>query len=106
EFATAERTVNLWLASAAQDAGVTFNSSQTNRTGICDSRLSKGTSRVTLEGRYPNNRRLLYDIETATKFVIVEKVELAEQGDAQPGSNSALEVSLVVSTYFVTRQAS
>ena len=105
DFATAEKTANLWLASAAQEAGLTFNSSQTTRTEIRDSRLSKVTSRVTLEGRYPNIRRFLHDIETAKEFVIVEKVELAETGD-QPGSNSGLEVALVVSTYFVTKQPS
>jgi Tfp pilus assembly protein PilO len=64
--------------------------------------LSRAFSRVTLEGRYPNIRRFLYDVEKAKEFIVVEKVELAEQGD-QPAANGLLEVSLVVATYFQTK---
>lgn len=104
DFATAETTANLWLTRAAEDAGLSFKGSHFDWDAVRDSRLTRGVSRVTLEGRYPNIRRFLYAVETAREFLIVEKVELAEQSD-QPAANGRLQVSLVVSTYFLTPPA-
>ena len=101
DFPTAEMTTNLWLIEAAAEAGLAFKSSRFTTTEVKDSDLTRAYSRVTLEGRYPNIRRFLYEVETAKEFIIVERVELAEQG-GQPGANSPLEVSLFVSTYFRT----
>jgi Tfp pilus assembly protein PilO len=56
-------------------------------------------------GRYANIRRFLYAVETASEFVVVEKVGLAQSTATEQGSNGALEVSLVVATYFVTPSA-
>ena len=102
DFPTAQTTTNLWLTQAAEDAGLSFKGSHFDWDAIRDSALSRAFSRVTLEGRYPNIRRFLYDVEKAKEFIVVEKVELAEQGD-QPAANGLLEVSLVVATYFQTK---
>jgi Tfp pilus assembly protein PilO len=102
DFATAEIATNLWLNEAATESGLSFKSSRFSTSEIRDSDLTRAYSRVTLEGRYPDIRRFLYEVETAKEFIIVERVELAEQG-SQPGANSPLEVSLLVSTYFLTK---
>lgn len=102
DLATAESTTNVWLTQAAEEAGLVFKGSHFDWDEIRDSRLSRAFSRVTLEGRYANIRRFLYSMETAKEFIVVERVELAQQGD-QPTANGMLEVSLLVSTYFVTR---
>lgn len=101
DLATAESTTNVWLTQAAEDAGLTFKGSRFDWDEVRDSRLSRAFSRVTLQGRYANIRRFLYSLETAKEFIVVERVELAQQGD-QPTANGVLEVSLIVSTYFVT----
>lgn len=101
DLATAESTTNVWLTQAVEDAGLVFKGSRFSWDTMRDSRLSRASSRVTLEGRYANIRRFLYAVETAKEFIVVERVELAQQGD-QPSANGVLEVSLLVSTYFLT----
>jgi hypothetical protein len=105
DFPTAQKTLNLWLMNAAMDAGLEFKGSHLDWSEIRDSRLSRAYSRVTLEGQYAGIRRFLYAVETAREFIVVERVELAQQND-QPAADGMLEVSLVVSTYFLTRPAS
>jgi hypothetical protein len=102
DFPNAQKTLNLWLTDAAAEAGLEFKGSHLDWNEIRDSRLSRAFSRVTLEGRYPGIRRFLHAVETAKEFIVVERVELAQQSD-QPSSDGLVEVSLVVSTYFLTK---
>jgi len=101
---TAENTTGLWLTQAAKDAGLVFKGSHFEYTEVRDSRLSRAYTKVTLQGRYPNIRKFLYAVETAQEFIVVERVELAQQGD-QPSANGLLEVQLLVATYFLTPQS-
>lgn len=101
DFQAAETATNLWLAQAAQGAGLVFKGSHFEWNDIRDSVLSRASARITLEGTYADIRRFLYAVETAEEFIIVERVELANQGD-QPGTAGRLQVSLIVSTYFLT----
>jgi hypothetical protein len=100
-FGVAMQTTNFWLTEAARDAGLVFKGSHFDWEPVHDSRLSRAYSKVTLEGRYDNIRKFLHAVETAKEFIIIEKVELAQQGD-RTGANGALQVSLTVSTYFVS----
>ncbi len=102
DFANASKTTNLWLQKAAEQAGLQFRGAHFDWKPVRESRLSRAFSTVTLVGRYPNIRRFLYAVETASEFIVVEKVELAQSGSTQPGASDALEVSLVVSTDFLT----
>jgi Tfp pilus assembly protein PilO len=104
DFPTAQKTITLWLTDAASEAGLQFKTSHLDWSEVHDSRLSRAFLRVTLEGSYPNIRRFLYAVETAQEFIVVEKVELAQQND-QPTAGGALEVSLVVATYYTTKPA-
>ena len=67
---------------------------------VRDSRLSRAFSTVTLVGRYANVRRFLYAVETATEFIVVERVGVEEA--TSPGASGNLEVSLMVATYFLS----
>jgi len=104
-FSTARQTTNIWLYEAARDAGLEFKGSHFDSETLRDSALSRAFSKITLQGRYPNIRKFLYAVETAKEFIIVEKVELAQQGD-RIAANGVLQVSLTVSTYFVSRPPS
>jgi hypothetical protein len=102
DFATATKATNVWLQQAARDAGLQFKGAHFTWDGVRDSRLPRASSTVTLVGRYADIRRFLYAVETATEFIVVEKVGLAENLSTTQGSNGNLEVSLVVATYFLT----
>jgi hypothetical protein len=102
DFATVQKTMNLWVAEAAQATGLVFGGSRFDWDEIRDSKLSRASSRITLRGSYPNIRRFLHAVETAEEFVVVEQVELAQQDD-QPTAGGPLEVSLDVATYFLTK---
>jgi Tfp pilus assembly protein PilO len=105
DLPTAQKTMNLWVTEAARGAGLEFQGSQFDWGEIRDSALSRAYSRITLQGTYSNIRQFLHAVETAEEFVVVESVELVQQAD-QGASAGGLEVSLIVSTYFLTRAAS
>jgi len=99
---TARKVTTAWLQQAAADAGLTFKNNHFDTDAVRDSQLTRVVVKFTLQGRYPAIRKLLYALETAEEFVVVDKVELAQSGsDAQIGSG-LLEVSLTVSTYHLT----
>jgi Tfp pilus assembly protein PilO len=102
DLPTAQKTMNLWVTEAARDAGLEFEGSQFDWGEIRDSALSRAFSRITLQGSYASIRRFLREVETAEEFVVVESVELVQQSD-QVSPNSSLEMSLIVSTYFLTK---
>jgi Tfp pilus assembly protein PilO len=88
------------LAEAARGAGLIFRTSHYDVTDVRDSRLDRLFATVTLQGRYANFRRFLYELEGAEEFVILERVELDQSSD-RAGAEGLLEVSLGVSTYFL-----
>jgi hypothetical protein len=102
DSATAQKTTNLWLQQAAQDAGLVFQGSHFDSADVRGSKLSRAYTRVTLLGRYTSIRKFLYALETAEEFIVVEKVELAEAGGSQPTTAGLLAISLTASTYFLT----
>jgi len=92
-----------WLGDAAEEVQLHFRSGQWDTEDVRDSSLTKVTGKVTLTGDYSNIRKFLYNLETATEFVIVESVELSQSNVNQ--ANSALEVALSVATYYVSPTA-
>ncbi|HWB29058.1 MAG TPA: GspMb/PilO family protein [Vicinamibacterales bacterium] len=104
DFATATRTTNRWLLEAAREAGLEFKASHFDWAPVRDSRLSRAFSTVTLSGNYASIRRFLYAMETASEFIVVEQVGLAEASSTR-GNSGTLDVSLSVSTYFLSPAA-
>jgi hypothetical protein len=60
-----------------------------------NSRLGRLQTRIVLEGEYESLRQLLYELETAPEFLIVDDLALS-QGEA----NKPLTLMLEVSTYY------
>ncbi len=79
--ATARKAMNLWVEQAAEGAGLQYRGAHYSVNDVRDSRLTRATSTITLQGRYQNLRRFLYAVEAAKEFLIIEKVEVAESGD-------------------------
>ena len=97
------KSVNLvlfWVNQAAKEARVQLESGQTDAAALHDSTLARVACHFTLRGDYQDIRRFLYKLETAQQFVIIEKVELAQQGTTLANQSGALEVGLDVATYF------
>ena len=99
DASSAQKTTNYWLQEAARGTGLTFRGSRFQSELVEKSRLTRAFSRVTLQGRYPNIRRFLHEVETAQEFIVVERVELAQTDQAS--TSGLLEVSLVVATYYI-----
>jgi Tfp pilus assembly protein PilO len=97
----ATREVAIWPDRTAKQLGLQYTSiDTTNPTEIRDSRLMQVTSRFTLRGDYQNIRRFVYTVEAAEKFLVIDKIKLAQLSAQQPGS-SALEFELSISTYYL-----
>lgn len=103
DFAVAAKTTNRWLQQAARDAGLEYRGANFAWEAVRESPLSRAWSDVTLRGRYPDIRRFLRAVESADEFLVVERVELAQP--TTTGTAGLLEVSLLVSTFFVTEPA-
>jgi Tfp pilus assembly protein PilO len=102
-FARATVVTNFWLQGVAEQAGIKFHSGQWQSDEVRDSRLIEYTGQVTLTGDYSDIRQFLYRVETAEQFVIIESVELSQSSTAQ--DQSAIEVALAVSTYYLAPAA-
>ncbi len=99
--ASSVRLVLFWVEHAARESRVVFQSSQADQQDMHDSRLQRISCHLTLKGDYQDIRRFLYNLETAQQFIVVEKVELAQQGNSQQNASGQLEVGLDVATYFL-----
>lgn len=102
-FPVAERTTRRWLQEAAQAAGLDYRGANFAWDEVRESSLSRAYSDVTLRGRYADIRKFLHAVESADEFLVVERLELAQS--STPGTAGLLEVSLLVSTFFVTEPA-
>ena len=101
---TARKVTTAWLQQAVADAGLIFKNNHFDTDAVRDSQLTRVLVKFTLQGRYPAIRKLLYALETAEEFLVVDKVELAQSGSDAQISSGLLEVSLTVSTYHLTPQ--
>jgi Tfp pilus assembly protein PilO len=99
-YSNAISLADFWLLRIAGESGVTIKNTQHDTEDVRDSQLERVKGRVTLIGEYANIRRFLYDVETAQEFVIIQKVELAQNTQAQ-GGNGSLEVTLDIATYYL-----
>ena len=101
---SALRIIRFWLASAAEGAGLRYTGGAADEDQIRDSRLTRASVKIGLEGTYANIRRFLYTVETAEEFVVIEDVELQQTADSPASASGKLLVVLSVATYFLTPQ--
>lgn len=67
-------------------------------TRVRASQLGKLTMIVDFSGNYPEIRRFLHALETSPEFVVIENVELLQEGEGKSGIN----VTVQVATYYRT----
>lgn len=99
--AAAARKVIALLQGTAADSGLVFQRSQLEEAEVKDSQLVRMSAKITLLGDYANIRRFLYAVETASEFVVIERVALSQAADLRSANSGRLEVTLDVATYFV-----
>jgi Tfp pilus assembly protein PilO len=93
--AAARRMTHLQFQQKAREHGLQYQRGSTTEEQIRGSRLDRLTVTMTLSGNYDDIRSLLYDLETAPDFFVIDNVMLTEGGDSD-----ALALELEVSTYF------
>jgi Tfp pilus assembly protein PilO len=92
----ARRIVTGKIEKASAETGVRIGQQKADPKQEKGSELEKLTVTVDLTGDYRNIRRLIYELETAPEFLILENVALS-QGQAR---EQGLNVVLKVATYF------
>jgi Tfp pilus assembly protein PilO len=100
-FAAAERTTRRWLQQAARDSGLDYRAANFSWEELRESELSRAFADVRLRGSYADIRRFLHAVEAAEEFLVVERVDLAQPSSAGGANAGILEISLLVSTFFV-----
>jgi Tfp pilus assembly protein PilO len=92
----ARRLTYLRLAQLARESNLTYERATYAPVAETGSTLTRLQIQLVLSGTYANMRDFIYQLETASEFVVIDNVQLAEGAD---GSGS-LVVTLDVSTYF------
>lgn len=94
--ASARRLTYLDLGQLARSAGLRVNQRTQSLSRDRESQLVRLDSSMALEGRYEDVREFIYDIETASDFVVITDVVLT-RGDEE---SETLVLTLGLSTYF------
>ncbi len=94
--AVARRLLGFKLQVQAREHDVHFESSTTTEQDVRDSNLRRLTGQAVLSGDYASIRSLIYDLETSSDFLVIDKVVLGEGED----ENAPLSVTMGVSTYY------
>jgi Tfp pilus assembly protein PilO len=96
DVAAARRLTHLKLSQMARERNVRFQRSAASPEEIKESSLERLRVSYALAGDYDDIRSLIYDIETAPDFLVIENVFLSEGQDEQ----APLTLTLDLSTYF------
>jgi Tfp pilus assembly protein PilO len=96
DVGAARRLTHLKLSQMARERDVTFQRSAATPEEQRDSTLERLRVSYALAGDYDDIRSLIYDIETAPDFLVIENVFLSEGQDEQ----SPLTLTLDLSTYY------
>lgn len=96
DVGAARRLTHLKLSQMARERNVTFQRSASSPEQIRDSTLERLRVSYALAGDYDDIRALIYDIETAADFIVIENVFLSEGSDDQ----APLTLTLDLSTYY------
>lgn len=96
DFSRARRIIFAKVEQLAQTAGVHYEQGKYDTARERESELGKLSVSVVLTGQYRDIRRLIYELETAPEFLILENVALSQRPDGDGGLN----VNVQVSTYY------
>jgi len=96
DLASARRITYLRLAQLAQRERLQAGHRSTEPEADRDSTLGRLRVMMVLQGQYEDVRRFIYDLESASEFVVIEDVALVEGSEA----NAPLSVTLTLTTYY------
>jgi len=96
DVGAARRLTHLKLSQMARERSVRFQRSAASPEELRDSTLERLRVSYALAGDYDDIRSLIYDIETAPDFLVIENVFLSEGDDEQ----APLTLTLELSTYY------
>ena len=96
DLPSARRITYLRLAQLAQRERLQAGRRSTEPEADRDSTLGRLRVMMVLQGQYEDVRRFIYDLESASEFVVIEDVALVEGSDA----NAPLSVTLTLTTYY------
>jgi Tfp pilus assembly protein PilO len=97
DLAGARRLTYLRLSQLVREAGLQFKTSQFNQdTGDRESTLERLRIQLQVEGSWENIRTLIYQLDTAPEFVVIDNIVLSEQR----AEGGALELAMELSTYY------
>lgn len=97
DLAGARRLTYLRLSQLVREAGLQFKTSQFNQdTGDRESTLERLRIQLQVQGSWENIRTLIYQLDTAPEFVVIDNIVLSE-GRTEGG---ALELDMELSTYY------
>jgi Tfp pilus assembly protein PilO len=96
DYAGARRLTYLRLQQLVREAGLKYENSTYQRVTDKDSTLERLDINLSVEGRYENIRALIYQLDTAPEFVVIDNIALSE-GDTGPGTQ---KLTLQLATYY------
>jgi hypothetical protein len=97
DLAGARRLTYLRLSQLVREAGLQFKTSQYEQnTAERQSTLERLRIQLQVQGSWQNIRTLIYQLDTAPEFVVIDNIVLSE-GRADGG---ALELAMELSTYY------
>ncbi len=98
-FAEARKIAYVRLSQLAAEANLRYQRQTAEESrDQKNSRLSRLSMTVVLEGNYEDIRRFLHSVETAPEFLVIDNVALAQGSEP----NAPLLLTLAVSTYYWT----
>lgn len=101
DYTGASKLVGDFLQGRARESGLVMQRSQAEIEVVKDSRLRRVVGKITLRGDYQSIRKFLYAVETATEFVIIDRIGLEQASDTRMSNSGALEITLDVTTYYL-----
>jgi Tfp pilus assembly protein PilO len=97
DLAGARRLTYLRLSQLVREAGLQFKTSQYEQdSGERESTLQRLRIQLQVQGSWDDIRTLIYQLDTAPEFVVIDNIVLSE-GRAEGG---ALELAMELSTYY------
>jgi len=96
DLASARRLTHLRIAQLAREHGLRYARATSEPMAERNSTLTRLKTDVSLGGTYDEIRSFVHTLETAPEFVVIDNIQLAEDGDG--GSN--LTITLALSTFY------
>jgi Tfp pilus assembly protein PilO len=96
DLASARRLTHLRIAQMARQHGLRYSRATSEPLAERNSTLIRLKTNVSLDGSYAEIRGFVHTLETAPEFVVIDNIQLAEEGDG----GASLTITLALSTFY------